>query len=43
MPTDIPEGVLQLKDIVQLSAPTDIWQDACCQGACPDILPALAP
>ncbi|DBB09213.1 TPA: hypothetical protein ACH3X3_007799 [Trebouxia sp. C0006] len=32
-----------LKDIVQLSAPTDVWQDAGCPGACPDILPALAP
>ncbi len=33
----------QLKDIVQLSAPTDVWQDAGCPGACPDILPVLAP
>ncbi|KAL0035194.1 hypothetical protein WJX79_005296 [Trebouxia sp. C0005] len=32
-----------LKDIVQLSAPTNVWQDAGCPGACPDILPAVAP
>ncbi|KAA6427356.1 MAG: hypothetical protein FRX49_02020 [Trebouxia sp. A1-2] len=38
-----PLLVWQLKDIVQLSAPTNVWQDAGCPGACPDILPAVAP
>ena len=35
--------VLQVKDIICCSAPTDIWQDAGQVNACPDVLPACVP
>lgn len=35
--------VLQLKEIIAISAPTDVWQDASRANGSPDILPVLVP
>ena len=35
--------MLQLRDIISISAPTDVWQNASCYERCPDILPVLVP